>query len=438
MLNSYWYAELEAWRRFLLDFTVNASIVLYIVSSAVLGVYAAWYISSFIAFIRLGPPKPARLLEKMPQSMWPKVGILIPVYNDYEVLASIKSLQGIDYPNTVVVVVDDSDDEDLLHELSNASLRSRVKLVHYRRKGRKGLKAGALNDAIEYLLSVEHVDYVLILDADFEIEPGMVWKLVSLAFDHDAHVVQGYQRHRKGSDTVIGTLYRASAAGSIVNLVGRYRDGLYPIFTGSCGLISRRVFERVRFRPGSLAEDWRLTIDSSMEIPGFKILATHEAAASGAVPKTHRALWRQQVRWAAGTLSEFASTFLEILACKGLSRTAKLGYVLQGLYFTNGVWVYVNTLAPLAYYLVTGSHLRMPWPIGVYLWLLGIETLLIAGAMLEGYRYKDTVITALYAIPMIYYLALMHVAGTVKGILPGGVKWVVTSKRGEYRDLYRY
>ncbi|ABM81005.1 glycosyltransferase family 2 protein [Hyperthermus butylicus] len=432
----YFFKELYWWPIVLRETAIDILFILYVISSAVLGVYAVFYISSFIEFLMNGSPRPRGYIRKMSPYGWPRVGIIVPVYNDYEVLSSLEAIMRIDYPYVITIVVDDSTDSSLSHEISNISVRSNGRILHLKREGRKGLKAGALNEAIEILLEMYNVDYILILDADFEPPSDMVLKLVELAFDEEADIVQGYQRHVKGSNTLFGLLYRASMAGAIINIVGRYWLRLFPFFTGSCGLISRRVLEAVRFREGSLSEDFRLTIDAALSIPNLKVIASHEAYANGSVPRTQRAFWRQQIRWSVGTLDEFFKTFVDAVSSENLTFTEKIGYILQGLFFTNGLWVYVNTIVPLILALAGYGRLELVWPIGVYLWLIGIETLVVAGCILEKCGYMNSVVVAGYMILMIYYTALIHAIGTLKYLITRRAVWHVTSKRGKYERFY--
>ncbi len=437
IIANYFVDEIYRWKSALLSLGIDLTFFLYILSSAVLGVYAVFYISSFVDFLKNGSPKPHNILDKMSKNGYPRVGVIVPVYNDYEILSSLKAIMKLDYPNLKVIVADDSSDENLSLELSNASQRSGGKIIHLKRKDRSGLKAGALNKAIEVLIEMYNVDYVLILDADFEPHPRMVHELVELALSEDADLVQGYQRHSKGSDTLFGLLYRASMAGSIVNIVGRSWSGLFPFFTGSCGLISKRVLKTVRFREGSLSEDLRLSIDAMTAIPNLKILATHEVYADGSIPRNQKTFWKQQIRWSVGTLDEFFRTYRRVLSSEHISSTAKLGYMLQGLFFTNGLWVYLNTLLSILLVLLGYGEVGLIWPIGVYLWLIGIESLTVAGATVEKYGYLYSLVTAGYMFAMIYYTSLIHSVGTLKFLLTRKATWYVTSKRGRYERLYK-
>ncbi|MDK2384551.1 MAG: glycosyltransferase family 2 protein, partial [Candidatus Korarchaeota archaeon] len=272
---SYFQAELEAWRTLLSHALGWLIVALYVASTVVLTAYALWYIASLAgylsrgsedAFLPGGPRTPAaprgpRDLERGRGGWgWPRVAVVYPVYNDYEVLASLEKALDLDYPDYLVIVVDDSSDRALSLEISKYSLRSPHRLIHVRRWERRGLKAGALNDAA-LLASHYGAKYMLILDADFEPPRLLLKTLVAAAERHQADVVQGHQRHYKGSHTWFGSVYRAGMAGATIFMAGRASLGMFPIFTGSVGLLRvDRVLE-TGFKEGSLSEDLRWTID---------------------------------------------------------------------------------------------------------------------------------------------------------------------------------
>ncbi len=432
--------ELKAWQGFLSNLIVSFSLVIYVVSLAVLTTYSAFYISSFIAFLthrslREGKDSNCRVGINYSLGKPPKVAVVFPVFNDYEVLSSINAALRMKYPNYLVVVIDDSTDEVLTTELSNLALRN-DKVIHLRRSSRRGLKAGALNDAI-LLLEKYGIKYVLILDADFEPPEDMLDIMVGIAEREEAVIVQGYQRHFKGSNTLFGILYRASMAASIINLEGRKYLDMFPIFTGSCALIRYDVLKEIGFKEGSLSEDWRWSIELYRRFKDPKIIVTYEAYANGSVPKSQKAFWRQQLRWSTGTLREFLNTFLDVMLDHGLSTSKKLGFVLQGLFFSQGVWVYANTVISVVLKFLTGINLGILYPIGIYMWLIGIETIVLAGCVLEGYGLMYSFITAGYLLFMVYYTSFIHTIGTLKALISKKHQWIVTSKRGRYERYYR-
>lgn len=429
--------ELEMWKAFLVDLLRDLGVALYYISIVVLTVYAIWYYSSILGFFAFKLRETVSDQEVVhTKRSYPRVAIVVPVYNDYEVIHTLQKNLEIDYPDYVIVVVDDSTDFTLVAELSNLALRSNGKLIHVRRDERKGLKAGALNTAL-LILEKYSPEYVMILDADFELPRDMLKKYVEVAIETSADIVQGHQRHFKGSHTLFGMLYRAAQAGTIIFMAGREVDEMFPIFTGSCVLIKYELFKEVLFREGSLSEDLRWTIDLLKTKKKLRYYATHRLYADGSVPKTQKAFIRQQTRWSFGTLREFLATFLDVVLDRDISFSHKLGYVLHDLFYTQGIFVYTATFIPPLLSFFFGINLGLAWPLGIYVWLIGIESLVIAGCVIEGYRVGEAFVVAGNALLYIYYTSLIHMYGTLKALLSRSYEWRVTSKRGKYERLYK-
>ena len=438
--SGYLGAELKAWPVFLTRLLGSTLIAVYALSIVALTVYAVWYIASLAAFLSQGSPvpswRPERLRVAGAHSGWPRVAVVYPVYNDYEVFASLRKALELDYPDYFVIVVDDSDDPVLPLELGEMSIRSNGRLIHLRRHGREGLKAGALNDAAR-LAADMGAKYMLVLDADFEPPPWLLRAMVSVAEETGADIVQGHQRHVKGSGDLFGALYRAGTAGAAVFLAGRMHLDMFPIFTGSVGLIRVSSVIETPFREGSISEDFRWTIDRALDTGGgLRVVAVHWAYADGSVPRSLHAYWRQQLRWSSGTLAETLETLPSVLLSRGMSAAAKTGYLLQGLFFTQGLWVYLSVLAPIAYRLLTGMAMPLHWLLGTYVWLIAIAAVVLAGGIGEGYSWRRLVATGVFILPMIYLSGLVHAQGTLRVLLGKGRGWVVTPKRGRYEHLY--
>lgn len=430
--------ELKAWETFLANLFRDVGIALYYISIAVLTVYAIWYYSSILSFfsfkLRNNPNNTGNGTHR--KEYYPRVAIVVPVYNDYEAIHTLQKNLELDYPNYIIVVVDDSTDPTISAEISKLALRSGGRLIHIKRYERRGLKAGALNTALQ-ALEKHSPEYVMILDADFELPRDMLKKYVDIAIETGADVVQGHQRHSKGSETLFGILYRAAQAGAIIFMAGREVDEMFPIFTGSCALIRYELFKDVLFREGSLAEDLRWTIDLLKTRKKLNYFATHNLYANGSVPKSQKAFIRQQIRWSFGTLREFLSTFLDVVLDRDIDLSHKLGYILHGLFYTQGIFVYIATFIPPILSTLFGVGLGLVWPMGVYVWLIGIESLVIAGCAIEGYGVGNAFVVAGNALLFIYYTSIIHAYGTLKALASKNLEWRVTSKRGRYERLYK-
>jgi len=448
-LFNYYDYELATWREFLSVLTPRVIVALYIISLIVLTVYSLYYVASVGVYIEMRARRlPKRLhrlpvlyrayshmFDSRPDTGVPRVAVVYPVYNDYEILTSVEAALRMDYPDYYVIVVDDSSDLSLVRRLSNLALNN-PRLLHLRRPGREGLKAGALNDAVRLAREIG-AKYMLVLDADFEPPRDLLYKLVGMAEATGAPAVQGHQKHAKGAVGVFGRLYRASMAGAVIFMAGREELELFPIFTGSVGLIRIDKALEVPFTEGSISEDLRWTIDLLANDKHAEIVVMPEAYAVGSVPTGLRAFYKQQIRWSEGTLRELMNTWLTILPDRAIKPREKAGYLLQTLFYTQGFWVYTNTLAPFLYAIATGGTIPFVWLLGVYLWFIGIESILVAGSIQEELDKKTILTIAFAALGYIYLTALIHTIGTLRALLSRRPAWTVTPKRGAHEHEYK-
>jgi len=277
----------------------------------------------------------------------------------------------------------------------------------------------------------------MVLDADFEPDKNVLKKLVSKAVETGADLVQGHQRHRKGSDTMFGAVYRAGMAGSIVMMKGRRLLDMFPIFTGSVGLIRTRVAKEIGFLEGSISEDLRFTMDYVERFKELRYEAVEDAYADGSVPRDQKSFFKQQIRWSTGTLREFMNKASSILFDSKITLHLKAGFVLQGLMFAQGLAVYTNLMTPYAYYLVSDSAIRPLWMLGMFVWLIGIQSLILSGGVVERFDLRRLTKVGISLFLFIYYSAFIHMVGTLKALLGLQHRWVVTPKRGSHAGRYR-
>jgi len=248
--------------------------------------------------------------------------------------------------------------------------------------------------------------------------------------------VQGHQAHRKGVRDYFGLLYNSGMGGAIIFMTGRRALGMFPIFTGSVALLKLDRVLEIPFKEGSLSEDLRWTIEYALEYGLDGYVADPHSIAVGSVPKTARAFWRQQLRWSTGTTLETLETIAGVLASRRLGLSHKIGYLLQGGFYSQGLYVYIATLLPPLAALL--GHRMEPWPLGLYLWLTGITTIILAGSQLERRSLGEGIRVVVALLPYIYYTSLIHAIGFIKALIFRRAEWVTTPKRGSHEEEYTW
>lgn len=117
---------------------------------------------------------------------WPAVDVFICSYNEpLDVLEkTIVAAAGIDYPHVTVWVLDDTRRVWLKEFCIQAG-------VHYiARPDNKGAKAGNLNNALTHTATTTNAPIILVLDADFVVQPNILRRTVGLLADPGVALVQ--------------------------------------------------------------------------------------------------------------------------------------------------------------------------------------------------------------------------------------------------------
>jgi cellulose synthase/poly-beta-1,6-N-acetylglucosamine synthase-like glycosyltransferase len=231
---------------------------------------------NFLVYRR--PKKLEKLKPPNPQG----VSVYVPVFNDQNVLGSLPLLAELDYPNFTIKILDDSTNEKLKKAIALFIL-SHHNFSVIRRLQRTGFKGGAIENA----LKDETQPFICILDCDFRPPKDFLANIVSAIEFENVDVLQGYQRHIRGSESFLGTFYRASSAGSILCLSGRDRLKLAPIFSGCCALIKTDTAKSIGFAGESVTEDLNFSIRAYAQ-GNFKVAVRHDVYADGSCPETFK------------------------------------------------------------------------------------------------------------------------------------------------------
>jgi cellulose synthase/poly-beta-1,6-N-acetylglucosamine synthase-like glycosyltransferase/peptidoglycan/xylan/chitin deacetylase (PgdA/CDA1 family) len=223
----------------------------------------------------------------------PPVSIVVPAYNEAEVIeATALSLAGSEYPEVEVIVVDDGS-TDGTGELADALGLERVRVLRESNRG----KAAALNRGIA---AARH-ELVVTVDADTLFEPGTLRALVGSFRDKEVGAVAGNTKvgNRQG---LLGRWQHIDYVMGF-NLDRRLYDVLrcMPTVPGAIGGFRRRALEDVGlFSSATLAEDTDITI--ALSRAGWRVVYAEDARAFTEAPSSLSALWRQRYRWSYGTM----------------------------------------------------------------------------------------------------------------------------------------
>src|SRR5262245_26647026 len=175
-------------------FGLAASIVLFGLE------FLALLISGYFAFEGcdlLCRVRSTRVISAPDPTYLPRVSLQVPAYNEPAdmLIATIKSLEAIDYPNFEILVIDNNTPDPATYEpvARYCDERPGVRFVHIETDG---YKAGALNIVMAEHLDPE-VEIIGIIDADYLVDPAWLSDLVGYFADPSVAFVQTPQDYRE-------------------------------------------------------------------------------------------------------------------------------------------------------------------------------------------------------------------------------------------------
>jgi poly-beta-1,6-N-acetyl-D-glucosamine synthase len=311
---------------------------------------------------------------------WPGVTVLIPAYNESEVIAtSIGAALAADYPNLEVLVLDDgSDDDTEAAALAAAADDSRCRVI--RDPVNRG-KADRLNGGFE----LARHELVVVTDADTHVHPLAIKLLVTrMETSPMLAAVAGAPKvtNRVGFICAMQML----EAAAIIGLIRRTQalSGRVGTVAGVLGLFHRDRVLAVGGYDGRMATEdidltWRLLM------AGWHTSYEPRALVGMQVPGSIGALWAQRKRWARGQ-GEVLHTHLGELGGWRNRRAWLLG--IESL--ASLAWVILIAVATLlsAITLVLGGSfsvviLSLSWGIAISV----VATLQVAVALQIDYAY---------------------------------------------------
>lgn len=272
------------------------------------------------------------------QTQQPRIAVFIPAAGEDISIVSqtVRGAAKIDYVDFDVFVLDDSKGgiyKEMASELGVKYLRRR-KVGHHK-------KAGNMNAAMKRIRGYSHI---LVLDADFVPRKEILWELAPYATD-EVGIVQSPQ-HFELSDEVYSRSKIEFGAGMIqrdfyrITQVARDRMG-GAICVGTNALYSVAALKRVGGFEGTGKPEWGHSEDVHT---GLKMLNTLNKKgeryqikyvpiqlATGICPSDHLSFYKQQNRWATGSMQLIFSR--KTLFSRMLSAPQKLTYFSNSVYY---------------------------------------------------------------------------------------------------------
>ncbi|WP_328708088.1 glycosyltransferase family 2 protein [Streptomyces mesophilus] len=251
---------------------------------------AAWMVGGVLFRILEGRSDPAE-----PPGGWPGVSVLIPAYNEEQVIGRcVRALRDVRYPALEILILNDGSADATVTAARNAAGDDpRVRVLD---DGVNLGKADRLNDGMR---RARH-GLVLVTDADTHLHPDAVRHLVARIQRSPRYAAVAGSPRVTNRGGVLATMQMLEAS-SLIGLMRRTHAlaGRVGTVAGVLGLFRRDAVLAVGgYDPKMATEDieltWRLL--EAGHLTGF---APH-ALVGMQVPGTVRSIWAQRTRWARG------------------------------------------------------------------------------------------------------------------------------------------
>ncbi len=290
--------------------------------------YLAWSAATPVADPELSPAN---------DDVEPFISVHIATYEEPPELVckTLTSLAGSEYQNFEVIVLDNNTTNPALYgpvEACCEKLGDRFRFYHF--DGVRGAKAGALNLALH--LTDPRAQWVLVLDADYQIQPRMLSHGAHYFQDDSLGLVQYPQAYRNG-ERHSGLLLEYRHFFDLYMKAANAHDSV--LATGTAAFVLVGALREVGGWPtGGLTEDADLGV--RLHRHGYKSVYVPERLARGLMPESYKALAKQRRRWVLGN----AQSLQEVLGSGRFDLRRKLVLVFQLTAWANPLlWVIVTT-----------------------------------------------------------------------------------------------
>jgi cellulose synthase (UDP-forming) len=278
----------------------------------------------------------------------PPVDVFITVAGEpVEIVAeTVKAAQAMDYPAFSIYLLNDGyvAGKDNWREIE--SLASELGVHCITRTVPGGAKAGNINNALRQTTG----PFVAVFDTDHVPHRDFLTKMMSYFFDEKVGFAQSPQYYRK-HDLNLVTAAAWEQQALFFGAISKGKNRLGAVTMAGTNMILRRTaLERVGgMCEESIAEDF-LTGLFIHEL-GYTSVYHPEVLAEGLAPEDFLSYYKQQFRWARGSLDMLFR--YNLIFRSGLTLPQKIQYLSSVSFFVSGVVVLLNALIPLLY-LFTG------------------------------------------------------------------------------------
>lgn len=267
-----------------------------------LGAFLVW--NSNINYVSdvMGRTRRSRPLPQADPTYQPFVSLHIPAYNEPPelLIATIKAIEQIDYPNFEIVVIDNNTSDASIYGPVEEYCRGRDRVTFVHVAPWPGYKAGACNLALRQYTD-PRAEIIGLVDADDIVQPYYLRETAGYFSDPRIGFVQSCEGNRDYEGSAYYTACVDSYKGFYLAVMSSRNERDSVPFVGTMGLFRRSALDGV----GGWNE-WCISEDTEASLrvlkAGWSGLYIPRCFGRGIVPPTFAGLNTQRHRWCFGAM----------------------------------------------------------------------------------------------------------------------------------------
>lgn len=277
----------------------------------------------------------------------PKVAVFITVCGEPSEIVedTVRAAKAMKYPRNKhkVYILNDGfvANRDNWQEAEAIATANGITCITRRTPG--GAKAGNINHALARTTE----PFVVIFDADHIPKPEFLQKMMGYFIDDKVAFVQSPQYYKNhAQNAVTGGAWEQQAL--FFGALGRGKDRSNTMFMCGTNMILRRtaLAEAGGMSEHSIAEDFLTSL--LIHERGWKSVYVPEVLAEGLAPEDFLSYYKQQHRWARGSL-EVVFRYNPLLR-RGLTWAQRVQYLASASFYLSGLVVFINAMLPLVFF----------------------------------------------------------------------------------------
>jgi cellulose synthase (UDP-forming) len=303
-------------------------------------VYHLWQVLTYMHTVW-----PRETRETFDAAYHPPVAVFITVAGEPAdvIQATVQAAKNMRYPNFNIYILNDGKVADKPNWREAEQVARRMNVVCFTREIPGGAKAGNINHG----LSKTNEPLIAVFDADHMPKAHFLQTMVGHFVDNNVGFVQSPQYyHNQKSTNVAGSAWDQQAI--FFGAICKGRNTTNSVFMCGTNMVLRRTaLAKVGgMNETNIAEDFLTSL--TIHEKGWRSVYVDQVLAEGLAPEDFLSYYKQQFRWARGSL-EVVFRYNPLWR-KGTSWSQKLEYLAASSFYLSGLVVLMNAVLPLIFF----------------------------------------------------------------------------------------